>query len=558
MPELPGVCPRRRRFLGLAAAALGTACGGDTGGVLAPVLRSHRRTDAVVRRGHTAQPEPAATRRAREGLFAHGVASGDPLPDRVILWTRVSVADDATPTVHWLVAEDEALSRVVARGRVRTSASRDHTVKVDVPGLEPGTSYYYAFECDDTRSPVGRTRTTPIGAVERVRLAAVSCANYPAGFFNVYAALAQRDDLDAIVHLGDYIYEYGRGTGGERAELERAHDPAHECVSLADYRRRHAQYKTDPDLQALHARHPFIALWDDHETANNAWRGGAQNHQHGEGAWAQRVADAIQAWREWLPVRDPLPAEDARSARRSLRFGDLVELVLVDARLSGRAAQVAIDDADALADPRRELLARRDERWLLDTLADSQRDGVAWRVLGQQVRMGALRDELGRPHDTDAWDGYPAARDRLLRGLERRGITDLVVLTGDAHQSFAFELHRDPFASPPSGALAVELVTPAVSSPPPSSPRSLAALRASHPHLRWADLVHRGWLELELDRSSAIARWYRVDDVRQPNDRAALGVAMTIPRGRATLLEGEPASTAPLVAMRGPDRASAR
>lgn len=521
----------RRGFLGATAAALASGCDLVTDSVppampRVPTSLAHRLQD----RASAEVSERTAT------VFAHGVASGDPLADRVVLWTRVSVEPNTTPVVEWIVADDPMLRTIVARGRVRALPARDHTVKVDVPGLEPGTTYYYGFAIEGVRSAVGRTRTLPAAGVERIRLATVSCANYPHGYFNVYAALAMRDDIDAVVHLGDYVYEYGRGQQGDRHVIERAHDPAHECTTLDDYRRRHAQYKTDPDLQRLHRQHPMIVLWDDHETANNAWRGGAQNHQHGEGAWDARMGAAIRAYREWLPVRDPLPAEDPRKARRSLRFGDLAELILIDTRLGGRDHQVAFDDDEKLSDNKRSLLSRADQRWLLDTLEASQQDGVAWRLLGQQVRMAALRDDEGRPVDTDAWDGYPTARDKLLAAIERLGIRDLVVLTGDAHQSWASELHRDPFASPPTGALAVELITPAVSSPPPRNPPNLERVMATHPHVRWADVTRRGYLEVEITKERAVARWWLVDGVAEPDERAAVAAELTIGRGVASLV----------------------
>lgn len=540
MPRRPPADPHRphaqaigrRGFLGATVAAIGCELVREAEAPKVPHgpdrlthrARDHRTLEAEV---HAAS------------IFAHGVASGDPLAERVMLWTRVSVEATATPTVEWIVADDPKLRTIVARGRVRALPARDHTVKVDVPGLEPGTTYYYAFAVDGVRSPVGRTRTLPAAGVERVRLATVSCANYPHGYFNVYAALALRDDLDAIVHLGDYVYEYGRGQQGDRHVVDRAHDPAHECTTLDDYRRRHAQYKTDPDLQRMHAQHPVIVLWDDHETANNAWRGGAQNHQHGEGAWDARMAAAIRAYREWLPIRDPLPAEDPRKARRSMRFGDLAELVLVDTRLGGRDHQAELDDDERIADGKRSLLSRTDQKWLLDTLEGSQRDGVAWRLLGQQVRMAQLVDDEGRPVDTDAWDGYPGARDKLLAGIERRGIRDLVVLTGDAHQSWASELHRDPFASPPTGAIAVELITPAVSSPPPRNPPSTERVLATHPHVRWAEVTRRGFLEVEITRERAVARWWLVERVDAPDERATMAAALAIPRGEATLVRDD-------------------
>ena len=260
----------RRDFLSTTAAALSA--------VRVTQLRSHGQTT-----GATA--------------FQHGVASGDPLADRVILWTRVT-STRAVPTVRWRVATDPAMSRVVAQGEGPTAAARDFTVKVDVTGLAEATTYYYRFETEGTRSPVGRTRTLPRGEAERLRLGVVSCSNYPYGYFNAYAALARRPDLDAVVHLGDYIYEYANGTYGDGTRYGRVPTPDKELIALSEYRRRHAQYKGDPDLQEVHRQHAFIVIWDDHEVANNTWHGGAANHNPnaGEGDWLARRQAAVRAF----------------------------------------------------------------------------------------------------------------------------------------------------------------------------------------------------------------------------------------------------------------------
>lgn len=460
--------------------------------------------------------------------FLHGVASGDPLADRVVLWTRVSVERNARPQVRWVIAEDEKLARVVAHGVVATSASRDHTVKVDAIGLHPGTRYWYAFELDGHRSPIGRTRTLPVGKVERARFAVVSCANFPTGFYVVYAAIAQRDDIDAVIHLGDYIYEYADGSYGNHRTLGRMCDPPHECVTLSDYRRRHASYKLDPDLQDVHARHPFVVVWDDHESANNAWHGGAGNHQPREGEWSSRRTAAVRAYREWMPIRDT--DRDALAIHRSLRWGNLVDLVMLDTRLTGREKQPR-----SARDGDRSLLGAAQEAWLDDTLARSQQDGIAWRVLGQQVRMGQLRAKNGTSPRLDVWDGYPQARDRFLSGLARGGIRDVVVLTGDTHSSWAVELHRDPFASPPTPALAVELIAPAVSSPVLAAAPSPDRLLASHPHLRWVDFRHRGYIALDVTATRMLATWHLARDVSTPHANVPAARTFEVRRGEARL-----------------------
>jgi alkaline phosphatase D len=231
-------------------------------------------------------------------VFRHGVASGDPLTDRVMLWTRATprVETPSSVPVRWIVADDERLQRVVASGTVDTSSARDLTVKVDAGGLRPGRTYYYAFEAGGERSPIGRTKTLPQDDVSRVRLASISCSNYPAGYFNVYRCVANRDDLDAVVHLGDYIYEFANGVYGDGSGSGRVPMPAGEASTLADYRLRYATYRSDVDLQAAHAAHPFIAVWDDHEVINDWWRDGAPGHLAARGEWATRLAAGLQAY----------------------------------------------------------------------------------------------------------------------------------------------------------------------------------------------------------------------------------------------------------------------
>jgi alkaline phosphatase D len=483
-------------------------------------------------------PPPAP---APAEVFAHGVASGDPLADRVILWTRVTPdGDPAEVAVEWVVARDEACTDVVARGRATTGPERDYTVKVDAAGLPSGATLHYRFDALGSTSPVGRTKTLAEGALERLRLAFTSCSNYPYGYFNVYRAIGERDDLDVVLHLGDYIYEYGNGTYGDGTATGRLPDPLTEMVTLADVRRRHATYKRDPELQLAHRRHPWITVWDDHEVTNDTWRGGAQNHQpEAEGDFIARRDAAVRAYLEWMPIREQ---DVPHRIYRAFRFGDLADLVMLDTRVWGRDQQAPRDDAAMLADPKRQLLGADQEAWLLERLQASARAKVPWRVLGQQVMMGQLRDENGGVRNADMWDGYDPARRRLLTALQRRKIRDVVVLTGDIHSSWANELALDPFAKDPAlrRPLAVELVTPAVSSPSPvpaaEAETSAARVLASHPHIRWVEFIHRGYVELELTRELATARWLHVARVDEPGVPASVARVFDVRRGSAALV----------------------
>lgn len=328
--------------------------------------------------------------------FNHGVASGDPLTDRVIIWTRVTPAIPGQVWIQWELASDAGFAAIVASGTGTTSADVDYTVKVDVEGLQPNTVYYYRFLTVNNTSTVGRTRTLPEGVIEAAAFAVVSCSNYPAGFFNVYREVANQD-VDAVLHLGDYLYEYSSdGYASERAEeLGRVVEPANELLSLADYRTRYAQYRRDADLQAAHAAHPFIIVWDDHEIANDSWREGAENHDPDtEGSFLDRKLVALQAWHEWQPVRPPASMNDI--IYRRFQYGDLLDLLMLDTRLIGRDEQytysdfvtdgkIDVDRARAgFGDSNRTLLGSEQLNWLRDHLSQST---AQWQVLGQQILL---------------------------------------------------------------------------------------------------------------------------------------------------------------------------
>jgi alkaline phosphatase D len=479
----------------------------------------------LVLRAQVALPNP---------VFRHGVASGDPLTDRVILWTRVTAPRDVTGPidVEWMIARDPRMSRVVGRGSARTTAARDFTVKVDAAGLDPASTYYYRFAARREQSPIGRTRTLPAGNATRVSLALASCANYPFGHFNVYARIAARRDLDAVLHLGDYIYEYannryGNREAGDGTPFGRIPAPNRELLLLDDYRTRYAQYREDPDLQEAHRQHPFIVVWDDHETANNSWRDGAGNHDAGEGEWRARLAAAAQAWWEWMPARATprqgsgrLPGADGRMYRR-FTFGGLADLFMLDTRVTGRDEQVANKDVATIEAASRQLLGGAQEQWLLAGLHESARAKRPWQVLGQQV-MFAPQSPTGQPAgNADSWDGYRAARSRVFDAATSAGGGHLVVFTGDVHSSWAYDLARDPFEAksydPQSGrgAVGTEIVTPAVTSPAGLNPDRQPAIRAARPHLKFLEAGHRGYVVVELTRERLQADWWLVPTVTE-------------------------------------------
>lgn len=490
----------------------------------------------------------------RAPAFLHGVASGDPMHDRVMLWTRVTPTRlNGSVAVQWRIARDRRLRSPVAAGAVVTDARRDYTVKVDASGLEPGRTYYYDFRCEGVSSALGRTRTLPSGTVASLRFASVSCSNYPYGYFNAYRRIAERNDLDFVLHLGDYIYEYELGRYANPA-LAGTRDvvPAQEIVSLADYRLRHALYKTDADLQELHRQHPMICVWDDHESANDAWRDGAENHnpEEGEGEWSVRRAAAARAYDEYLPIRTS-PQGPGRIYRK-FRIGDLADLVMLDTRLHGRDLQAAFKGSPVLpmndpviADPNRSLLGFDQEAWLYEALSMSQSRRACWRFVGQQVMLAQLAAPGTNGTTTlnpDQWDGYAPSRQRLFRHLADNHIDNTVVLTGDIHSGWCNDLVVNPWNpadyNPTTGAgvLGVEFVSPAISSPgpipdPAEAVPTAGALRATSPHMKYIDLYRRGYVLMDADRDRVQGEIWHVDTVDAPSTTQSFSAGFVNPAG---------------------------
>ncbi|MDP2634147.1 MULTISPECIES: alkaline phosphatase D family protein [unclassified Pseudoalteromonas] len=466
--------------------------------------------------------------------FDHGVASGDPLSDSLILWTRVTPLDTAASSikVQWQAATDPNFNNISHDGEALVTTASDFTLKVDLQGLDANTTYYYRFISNGKASPVGSGKTLPTGSIDQVKLAVISCANYPAGFFHVYGEIAKQTDLDAVLHLGDYIYEYGNGgyASQDAALLGRLlpQDNSEEILNLTDYRKRYAHYRTDRNLQAAHSHCAFITVWDDHEVTNDTWREGAQNHNDGEGEFSERKLHALQAYFEWMPIRN---VADKERIYRRFEFGDLVSLYMLDTRVLARDEQLNYGDFDltsaqgqsdfvsAISSPSRALLGNEQLTWLTDGMTTSS---AQWQVLGQQVLMTKMylpfeilqllvtlqvtqagggdiapllaqantmfaelaqikgrilagdptvtdaeraRVDTTAPYNLDAWDGYAYEREVLL-GTAIALQKNLVVLAGDTHNAWAGQLTTD--ATNPIAAsqhAGVEFATSSVSSP---------------------------------------------------------------------------------------------
>ncbi|EGQ9191519.1 alkaline phosphatase D family protein [Vibrio parahaemolyticus] len=500
--------------------------------------------------------------------FEHGVASGDPTQTQVIIWTRVTTAASYVD-VSWQVASDMEFSNVVQSGVFTTDTGRDFTVKVDVQNLNANSQYYYRFMVGEMMSEVGQTQTLPEDGVEKASMAVVSCANYPAGYFHVYREILNQHEqspFDVVLHLGDYIYEYGAGgyASEDAAALGREPSKGTECITLDDYRKRYAQYRQDADLQALHAKLPMIAVWDDHELANDTWKNGAENHQDDEGSFIDRRAAAAAAWTEWLPVRENTFSN--MLIYRQFSFGNLVNLMMLDTRLVGRDKPL---DYFSLSAPTMEAIgglvaqSRSADRELLGTeqlawlMKEFNTHDAKWNVLGQQVLMSRMElpssvmtamfqlftsteekkteallavntaitgyladpsaDPISLPYNLDAWDGYYVEREKVYQ-LAKASSGNFVCLAGDTHNAWASEL-KDVSNNP----IGVEFATSSVSSPGLEEylaldPVAIAQMEYTLPHLvselKWADIKQRGFMRVTFTADAAQSTWYLVSTIK--------------------------------------------
>ncbi|HGF5181427.1 alkaline phosphatase D family protein [Vibrio parahaemolyticus] len=500
--------------------------------------------------------------------FEHGVASGDPTQTQVIIWTRVTIAASYVD-VSWQVASDMEFSNVVQSGVFTTDTGRDFTVKVDVQNLNANSQYYYRFMVGEMMSEVGQTQTLPEDGVEKASMAVVSCANYPAGYFHVYREILNQHEqspFDVVLHLGDYIYEYGTGgyASEDAAALGREPSKGAECITLDDYRKRYAQYRQDADLQALHAKLPMIAVWDDHELANDTWKNGAENHQDDEGSFIDRRAAAAAAWIEWLPVRENTFSN--MLIYRQFSFGNLVNLMMLDTRLVGRDKpldyfSLSVPTMEAIgglvAQSRsadRELLGTEQLAWLMN---EFNTHDATWNVLGQQVLMSRMElpssvmtamfqlftsteekkteallavntaitgyladpsaDPISLPYNLDAWDGYYVEREKVYQ-LAKASSGNFVCLAGDTHNAWASEL-KDVSNNP----IGVEFATSSVSSPGLEEylaldPVAIAQMEYTLPHLvselQWADIKQRGFMRVTFTADAAQSTWYLVSTIK--------------------------------------------
>ena len=471
--------------------------------------------------------------------FYHGVASGDPLTNQVIIWTRVTPEDSiARIPVQWEISENENFNPILTSDTISTSPTKDYTVKVDVKGLSPGKYYYYRFRALEKTSPTGRTKTLPEKNSDSLTFAVVSCSNWEFGYFNAYARIAEKE-VDAVLHLGDYIYEYGVGRYGNK-EVDRKNLPPHEIISLADYRTRYSQYHLDAGLRNVRQRHPFITIWDDHEVANNVYSEGAENHQPDqEGDFNIRKAAAKQAYYEWIPIRE------SDKHYRSFSFGPLAELIMLDERLEGRTKPVDSISDPAYTTPERSMLGTEQEKWFETKL----KSAATWKIVGNQVVFSDLDASLVNPKwskNMDSWDGYPAEKKRIADFIRQENIGDIIFLTGDTHASWAFEVAIDPQktykAKNSQGAFAIELGTTSVSSANSNEYTTDDTVKMqeanylkANPHLKYTNQRDHGYLLLTLFPEKAKAEWYYVETLLEPDNREHVGHKLVVNKGSHSL-----------------------
>jgi len=437
--------------------------------------------------------------------FYHGVASGDPLSDRVILWTRIT-DDDAVSEGIWRIATDSTFTENLQVGNWTTDASKDFTVKIDATGLSPNTSYYYQFETQARTSVTGRTKTTPIGSVDSYRIVFISCGDMTTGYFNVLTRITERNDFDAIYHLGDYIYEYESDKYLSSGIKVRDVDPAEEIISLSDYRARYSHYRLDRDLRKMHQQYPFIITWDDHETANDSYKGGASNHSlTDEGDWEDRKLGAAQAFHEWMPIRTN-DSMNLLDITRSFEIGDLATFFLPESRLQYRNKQEGLyglfpnlDNSD------RGMLHPDNLNWFKDGLKNST---SKWKIMVSPVTFSTLFiSQTPAFRNPDLWDGYPWQRKNILNHIVDNNIQNFVAISGDYHMAYALDIPykiQDPYntnnynPATGEGSIGVNFAGTSYSSAPccPNTPTD--GWKALNPHMKYANVTHNGYSILDI------------------------------------------------------------
>ena len=540
------------------------------GAATAAVVGASTLVNGAIAKAEAEDVAPAAP----EGhqVFQHGVASGDPMDTSVLLWTRATSHPGDIPgseqgsevKLRWEVAADEAFADITASGEATAVPGNDNTVKVDATGLQPDTWYNFRFtvtegEYQGQTSPVGRTRTNPSTGVtpESLGIALTSCANWEAGYFSAYRDMSVNPEVDIIMCVGDYLYEYERGGYTGKSGAIRDHEPPHEIISLADYRRRYGHYRTDPDLQAAHQMKPWMVTWDDHEVANDSYNTGAENHDpETEGDYVARRDAAIQAYLEWLPVR-AVPFSQGGKLYRTFNYGDLAEIVMLDLR-TYRDQPMEFRNVGQIDDESRSMLGSEQLNYLHDKWKTSS---STWNLVGNSVMFtpvlippldpetsGAVAElmglpEEGIPYNLDQWDGFAAERRRLIQMMGDEGLDNIVFLTGDIHSSWACDIPVTAGRYPADGIAAVEIVGTSVNAsniddivklPQRNGISQTAeqALMAANRHIKWIQFDHHGYCTVKVRPNEILAEWRFVEDKTIPNQPLYTAMNYRVVRGQ--------------------------
>lgn len=457
--------------------------------------------------------------------FYHGVASGDPLSDRVIIWTRITT-DSISAPVQWQVATDTLFVNIVAHGTFTTDTSLDYTVKIDVTGLTANTWYYYRFMAYGKYSIIGRTRTIPVGNIDSLRFAVFSCSAFMAGYFNGYHDIAQRNDIDAILHLGDWYYEYQAGGTYYDGDTNRLAPLDHDSYTLSDYRLWQSQYRLEASTRDMLQQYPLISIWDDHETCDNSWYAGAANHNPAtQGSWFVRKHAMKIAYFEWMPIREIAPGNDT-IIHRSFKWGNLLSWIMLDTRYEARDSSLGsmISTTGAyLTDTNRRMIGNTQLAWLENQLSDKS---TQWKLVGNQVMIAPFHF-LGQIVNGDQWDGYPAEKLRVFNYIMKNNIKDIVFLSGDIHSSWANDLpHPDSTynSSTGAGSVATEMIGSSITSPAEflgtiTAPPSIVEL--SNSHVKYCEFTMRGYLLLDINKKRVQGDYIHVSNIQTPTYTAS-------------------------------------
>lgn len=455
--------------------------------------------------------------------FYHGVASGDPLKDRVIIWTRVTT-DQPSVQVKWRMAKDSAMQSVIAQGLTTTDASRDYTVKMDVTGLEPDTYYYYEFEALGRYSQRGRTKTLPDGFVGNFRIAVVNCSNYSFGYFNAYDAITRRNDVDLVIHLGDYIYEDGLRRGVSAIDtIKRRTFPEYDAFDLVSYRQRYAWYRLDPSLRNLHQQFPMVVIWDDHEFANDAFADTSAYHNPAtQGSWAVRKENAIKVYKEWIPMREDTSRTNIINFTQ--KIGNLADIIYTEDRIEKKDVNSSQQGLDLITNidnlqydtPDKPMHGARQMEWITNQLKNST---STWKVLANQVVFSPFvykQTILGLSfpwHSAAGWDIYPLERKKILDTINANNIKNLVVLSGDIHIAMAFDIPGGVTPYNPStgeGSVGVEFVGDNVVNGGLFGGMQ-NYMYTNNQHLKYVNPNSNGYFVVDLTPTSACADYWQTD-----------------------------------------------